>query len=83
VVDAIKSGAEVKRNEKSGVALVGEIEDAAKGSKETRFRRVTRPVGGLKLVEVRRRENRRLNSIEGEALKNFGNVISLRLEIGR
>ena len=52
VVDAIKSGAEIKKNKKSRVTRVGEIEDAVKGSKETRFHGVTRQVGGLKLIKV-------------------------------
>ena len=52
MVNAIKSGAAIKRNKKSRVARVEGMEDAAKGSEETCFRGVTRPVGGLKLVEV-------------------------------
>jgi hypothetical protein len=78
VVDAIKSSAEVKRNEKSRVTRVGGMKDAVEGSKKTRFRRVMRHIGGLKSVEVWRRDIRRLNLIEEEALKDFGNIIEVR-----
>jgi len=74
VVDAVKSSTKFEENEESRVTRVGGMENAVKGSKETRFRRVARPTGGLKFVEVLRRDNRRL---EEKMLKNFGNSIEV------
>jgi len=50
MVDAVKSSSE--RNEESRVTRVRRMENAVKSSKETRFRGVARPIGGLKLVQV-------------------------------
>ena len=71
MVNAVKSGSKVKRNKESRVTGVRGMENAVKSGKETRFRGVTRPMGGLKLVEIWRRDNRRLNTIEEEAFENF------------
>lgn len=71
MVNAVKSGSKVKRNKESRVTGVRGMENAVKSGKETCFRGVTRSIGGLKLVEIWRRDNRRLNTIEKEAFKNF------------
>ena len=78
MVDAIKSGTKVKRDEESRVTDVRGVENTIESGKEAGFSGVTRPVSGLKLVEVWRRDNRRLNTIKEESFKNFRNVVEIR-----
>ena len=54
------------------------MEKTVKSGKETCFRRVARPISRLKLVEIRRRDDRSLNTIEKEAFENLRNIVEIR-----
>mgnify|MGYP003416751308 CR=1 FL=1 len=75
MVDAIKSSTKVKRDEESRVTDVRGVENTIESGEEAGFSGVTRPVSGLKLVEVWRRDNRRLNTIKEESFKNFVGIV--------
>ena len=52
MINAIESSTEVERREKSRASRVGGIKNVVESGKKTCFRRVTRPISVLKLVEV-------------------------------
>jgi hypothetical protein len=54
------------------------MEKTVKSGKETCFRRVARPISRLELVEIWRRDDQSLDTIEKEAFKNFRNIIEIR-----
>ena len=53
MVNTIKSSAKIKRNEESGFARIRRMENAVESGKKRSFSRMARPIGRLKLVEVR------------------------------
>ena len=54
------------------------MEKTVKSGKETCFRRVARPISRLKLVEIWRRDDQSLDTIEKEAFENFRNIVEIR-----
>ncbi len=54
------------------------MEKTVKSVKETCFRRVARPISRLKLVEIWRRYDQSLDTIEKEAFENLRNIVEIR-----
>jgi len=54
------------------------MEKTVKSGEKTCFSRVARPIRRLKLVEIRRRDDQSLDTIEKETFKNLGNIVEIR-----
>ena len=54
------------------------MEKTVKSGKEACFRRVARPISRLKLVEIWRRDDQSLDTIEKEAFENLRNIVEIR-----
>jgi len=54
------------------------MKDRVESGEQDSFSGVARSVGRLMLIEIRRSHNERLNAIEKEPLKDFGNCVEIR-----